>query len=65
MRNFYKWLEATKQDEWLKIKESSPFTRTRLDTAKGLKPNIPPIELNAHITATPADVPGALQKKAE
>lgn len=39
--------------EWLKVRESTAFTRTRSQAAKGLGPDIPDDEINSHDTAPP------------
>ena len=39
--------------EWLKMRESSPFTRLRRDAALGLKPTIPDAAINSRSTAAP------------
>lgn len=40
--------------DWMKVKESTAFTRSRSAAASGLGPTIPDAEINAHSTATPA-----------
>lgn len=37
--------------EWLKVKESTAFTRKRRAAAQGLGPTIPDAEINSHSTA--------------
>lgn len=39
--------------EWMKIKESTAFTRARAQSAKGLGPDMPEAEENSHDTAPP------------
>lgn len=39
--------------DWLKVKESTAFTRSRQAAATGLGPSIPDAEINSHSTATP------------
>lgn len=39
--------------DWVKIKESSAFTRKRRAAAQGLGPTIPDAEINSRSTAAP------------
>lgn len=42
-----------KFSDWLKVKESTAFTRSRNQAALGLGPSIPDAEINSHDTAKP------------
>jgi hypothetical protein len=48
--------------DWLKVKESTAFTRTRNAAALGTGPSIPNAAINSHSTATPA-VSKAIKKR--
>lgn len=39
--------------DWMKVKESTAFTRTRSQAAKGIGPDIPDAGINSHDTAPP------------
>jgi hypothetical protein len=40
-------------NNWLKVKESTAFTRSRNAAALGTGPSIPDAEINSHSTARP------------
>lgn len=42
-----------KFSDWLKIRESTAFTRTRQAAANGTGPSIPDAEIDSHDTARP------------
>lgn len=48
--------------DWLKVKESTAFTRSRNAAALGIGPSIPDAEINSHDTARPW-VSKAIQKR--
>lgn len=48
--------------DWMRIKESTAFTRERNQAALGLGPSIPDAEINSHDTAKPW-VSKAIQKR--
>jgi hypothetical protein len=39
--------------DWMKVKESTAFKRSRRAAAQGLGPSIPDAEINSHSTAAP------------
>jgi hypothetical protein len=45
-----------KFNDWMKLQESSPFTRARRQAALGLGPSIPDASINSHSTARPWEV---------
>jgi len=46
-------MAVPKFTDWMKVKESTAFTREREAAAKGLGPSIPDAEINSHSTAKP------------
>jgi len=48
--------------DWLKIKESSAFTRSRINAADGTGPLIPDASINSRSTASP-DISKAIRKR--